>query len=563
MSKTGQIEKNIRSLHRKVERGLASNDRVPTYAEIASLYHQLGASEEELEWLTKAHRILRRRPHASEERFLLLLRLIEVYRIFGSESAADKALGFIGEAIRDAIELERNDLLIRALHQKAFVLIASRTDHSSGLEPAEEVLNEMIVLNEHMGFEPEFRHVIYANLGIIAGKQHDEPRAKQFFDLALKHIPQNEKPERRSSILKSLAKFKFRLDNDAEGARELLDEALKLGSFQFSKHAILEELEEIAVFEHDHEKAYGLLKERIGLEREWNMQKAETKMTAMKVRSDLLDAKRKRKIFELENVKLAAANRKIAEKNRHITDSIIYSSRLQNAVLPNNDQLLESLGEHFLLYRPKDIVAGDFYWMGKNGDHTYFAIADCTGHGVPGALVSMTCFNALNQAVSGPVAPSTGIMLDTARDLIKTFFQTEVNGVRDGMDIALIRISNDRSEIQFSGAHNPLCLARNGELTVFAGDRQPVGNWVKETPFTTHQIEIQQGDRIFLYSDGYADQFGGPDNMKLKTGNFKNLLLETSTMNPQEQGSHLSTFFENWTEGYEQMDDVTVCGIHF
>jgi serine phosphatase RsbU (regulator of sigma subunit) len=287
----------------------------------------------------------------------------------------------------------------------------------------------------------------------------------------------------------------------------------------------------------------------------------------MQVKTELLDAKRKREIFELENIKLVAANNQIAaqrnilaEKNKHITDSITYARRLQEAILPSADFLRSMLPEYFMLYLPKDVVAGDFFWAIRTDDSAYMAIADCTGHGVPGAMVSMICHNALTQTVQAG-AVHTNEILDGARSLIKEAFANSGMDVMDGMDIALIRISSDFRALQFSGAHNPLWIFRGDDHLVLKGDRQPVGNWVMERPFGHEEVALEPGDMLYLFSDGFADQFGGPSNTKFRTKGLLELLMSVSRLPAAEQYELVTYAFFDWMGNYEQMDDVSLMGI--
>jgi serine phosphatase RsbU (regulator of sigma subunit) len=208
-------------------------------------------------------------------------------------------------------------------------------------------------------------------------------------------------------------------------------------------------------------------------------------------------------------------------------------------------------------------VAGDFYWFQKTANYYYFAVADCTGHGVPGAMVSMICHNALTESVQKLDEPDTNTILENARSLVKLFFNSDSNNIKDGMDIAIIRFGIiDRSQVQFSGAHNPLLqLKANGELLVHKGDRQPVGSWVKEVPFTATNLELEPEDVIYLYSDGYPDQFGGPEATKLKTKGFRQLLTDTCSDRLHLQHKAIERFLNEWCANEEQMDDVTVAGL--
>ncbi len=262
------------------------------------------------------------------------------------------------------------------------------------------------------------------------------------------------------------------------------------------------------------------------------------------------------------NAKINTQKLMLEEKNTEITDSINYAKRIQSAILPATDYFKEQLPKSFILYKPKDIVAGDFYWMQQVNETILFAAADCTGHGVPGALVSVVCSNALNQSVKELNTTNPCEILEETRILVKDRFNkgNEVN-VKDGMDIALCSLNKTTNEIEFSGANNPLWLIRNGELIECKGDKQPVGKHFKEKPFTYYKEQLQKDDMIYVFSDGYADQFGGPKGKKFMLGQLKKLLISVSSKPIIEQQEILNQTFENWKGNLEQLDDVCLIGV--
>ncbi|MCB0476795.1 MAG: tetratricopeptide repeat protein [Crocinitomicaceae bacterium] len=266
----------------------------------------------------------------------------------------------------------------------------------------------------------------------------------------------------------------------------------------------------------------------------------------------------------------------IEEKNKNFMDSVTYASRLQTAILPPTPVLEKYLNEFFVFYKPKDIVAGDFYWTEKVDNYIYVAAADCTGHGVPGALVSVVCSNSLNRAVNEFGLRDTGEILDKTRELVIGTFEKSVEKVKDGMDISLVRFEKGKNEIQYSGANNSLliCRDRNEQelegvelfendrmLLEFKADKQPVGQYEFSKDFTTNRVSIQANDEIFLFSDGFADQFGGEKGKKMKLRYLKQMFLSLSSMPMDAQQTHLEETFENWKGDYEQVDDVCVIGI--
>lgn len=250
-------------------------------------------------------------------------------------------------------------------------------------------------------------------------------------------------------------------------------------------------------------------------------------------------------------------------KNREIIDSINYAKRLQHAILPDVDAMYRAMGESFLIYKPKDIVSGDFYWMFEDGDQLLVATVDCTGHGVPGAMVSVVGANSLERCVREFGLRTPSAILEKLSDLVTLTFETEHYEVRDGMDISLINYNRTTGELQYCGAHNPLVIYRSQtkELFEIKADKQPIGLYEYRKPFTNHSVSVNSGDRVFLFSDGYADQFGGPLGKKFKYNTLKKLLIESSELSMKEQYQILDNSFETWRGDLEQNDDV--CMIAF
>jgi tetratricopeptide (TPR) repeat protein len=266
---------------------------------------------------------------------------------------------------------------------------------------------------------------------------------------------------------------------------------------------------------------------------------------------------------EVERQKSFAEEQKalVDEKNKEIVDSINYAKRLQDAILPPIDLIEQHLPESFILYKPKAIVAGDFYWMEKMGDEILIAAADCTGHGVPGAMVSVVCSNALNRAVKEFNLREPGEILDKVRDLVVETFERSGSEVKDGMDISLASLNTTTREMKWSGANNPLWYLQDNELKEIRPDKQPIGLHDYVKPFTTHNITLKKGDTVYLFSDGYADQFGGDKGKKFKYRQIQTKLVEIATASLKQQGDILHQVFEEWKGMLEQVDDVLMIGI--
>lgn len=251
----------------------------------------------------------------------------------------------------------------------------------------------------------------------------------------------------------------------------------------------------------------------------------------------------------------------VEEKNKEILDSINYAKRIQTAILPPDKLIKEYLTSSFVLYKPKDIVAGDFYWMEPQENRVLFAAADCTGHGVPGAMVSVVCNNGLNRSVREHGLIDPGKILDKTREIVISEFEKSEEEVKDGMDVALCSLEG--KTLKYAGAHNPLWIIRRGtqELEEIKASKQPIGKYDDPQPYTTHTLELNPGDSFYIFSDGYADQFGGDKGKKFKAANFKRLLLSIQSEPLERQRELIDEAFENWKGELEQLDDVCVIGV--
>jgi len=278
-----------------------------------------------------------------------------------------------------------------------------------------------------------------------------------------------------------------------------------------------------------------------------------------------LQAKAKELEEEVRKATVEIVNQKkiVEEKNKDITDSITYAKRLQDAILPPLSTVSKYLPESFILYKPKDIVAGDFYWLEKTDEQIFIAACDCTGHGVPGAMVSMVCSNALNSAVNEFKLRDTGKLLDKTKELVLETFGKSESEVQDGMDISLASLTPSKGgiKVQWSGANIPLWYVSKGELQEVAPDKQPVGKYEIVKPFTTQNFELQKGDILYLFTDGYADQFGGPKGKKFKYKQLQEKLLDVSRLPMVEQKLQLEKIQAEWRGKLEQVDDLLIIGI--
>ena len=264
------------------------------------------------------------------------------------------------------------------------------------------------------------------------------------------------------------------------------------------------------------------------------------------------------------NLELSQKNALITEQKKEITDSIHYASRIQSALLPPGDYIDKLIPERFILYLPRDIVSGDYYWLSEKNNKVVCMAADCTGHGVPGAFMSMLGISFLNEIISRHEDAHTDVILNELRaQVIKSLHQTgEEGGSQDGMDVALYILDLKKMTLEFSGANNPLFLFRNGEIIEIKADKMPIGIHTRASePFKRHNLDIQKGDMIYTFSDGYPDQFGGPHQKKFMIKNFKKLLAEICNDPVEAQKQALIDSLNSWMSETEQVDDIIVIGV--
>ena len=271
----------------------------------------------------------------------------------------------------------------------------------------------------------------------------------------------------------------------------------------------------------------------------------------------------------------------VEEKNKGMIDSISYAKRIQDAILPSGKEIKESFNDSFVLFMPKDIVSGDFYWLENLEEKTLISVADCTGHGVPGAFVSLVCSNALNLSVKEHNITEPALILDKTNSLIRNHFEHDGSKeeMRDGMDISLCSLTKGKETIEYAGALNPLWIVsdktpmdngdkmesilseENNHLFEIKGDKQPIGRYVEQKPFTNHTVNLKKGDVIYLFSDGFSDQFGGKKGKKLKSKTFKKHLLSIWKKPLKEQKLILEKTIKDWMGDIEQVDDICIIGI--
>lgn len=294
--------------------------------------------------------------------------------------------------------------------------------------------------------------------------------------------------------------------------------------------------------------------------------------TKQKQKANRLLAKQKAEIEEkneeLQQLmsEISLQKKQIENSHTKITDSIRYAQRIQNALFPLSGNIKENVGDHLILYKPLNIVSGDFYWVERIHNHLLIAVADCTGHGVPGAMMSMLGIAFLNEIARQPEVREPAMVLEKLRKRVKnSLHQTgKITETRDGMDIAFIAIDISAGILSYSGANNPVYIFRNNELTEIKADKQPIAIFHREKPFTNHYFKLEKGDTIYIFTDGYKDQFNGSGQKKYGTPRFKKLLQEIHNLEMEQQYQILNMEIDNWmNNSNNQLDDILVAGFRW
>jgi phosphoserine phosphatase RsbU/P len=289
------------------------------------------------------------------------------------------------------------------------------------------------------------------------------------------------------------------------------------------------------------------------------------KERTMKIEKQKEEISSQRDSLAEKNTQLNEAYLEIEEQKKHIMDSIYYARRIQTAILPSFTVLDAKLKNHFIFYLPKDIVSGDFYWMTEVDGLIMIAAVDCTGHGVPGAFMSIVGYNQLHNAVNVKNARKASDILNELNEGVISTLNENVNesSIKDGMDMTLCVFDFPKKKVDFAGANNPMILIRDNKPIKYKGDRFPIGAFIEQRSqlFTNNEIDIQDGDMIYLFSDGYADQFGGPENKKFFIRRFEELLFNIHDKPLEEQKDLLKTNLYDWMGSNGQVDDILVIGI--
>ena len=269
--------------------------------------------------------------------------------------------------------------------------------------------------------------------------------------------------------------------------------------------------------------------------------------------------------IEAQRDMLANQHQRISKQNKQITDSIQYAKRIQSAVLPSSKVLSDENLDHFVIFHPKDIVSGDFYWFRKTNNYMLMAVVDCTGHGVPGAFMSMLGNSFLNEIANRrEIVKADQVLAEMRMHILDALTQSgNCNESKDGMDMVFCALNLETLTMEYAGAHIPLYFIRHGELIQVKPDKIPVGNHIwKSKPFTNHTLQMVRGDTIYLFTDGLADQFGGERGDKLKIRRLREIITQNYTLAMDQQKAIQEETLTNWMgDEFDQIDDITMVGV--
>jgi serine phosphatase RsbU (regulator of sigma subunit) len=436
----------------------------------------------------------------------------------------------------------------------------------AGKEDSSESLTRKAIKVFREYRDPTGLILAYERIGRIHRKRGNLDSALIYFQKALPHAKAIKSFEERASLYERIAEVR-----DRQGKGSKAYDALEKASRFEDSLALREQKKKMAELEAKYE-----MREQ---KKELELKEAQLQRKAVQqygllggiglilIFSGFLYSQYRRK--KKANIALREKNQEIEEKKQEILQSLDYASKIQNAVLPNEADIDSYFSSGFVLFKPRDKVSGDLYWMEAYEGRFYLAVVDCTGHGVPGAMISILGHNGLNKAIMEKKLRDPAEILSYLDGQLKSTLGQRKDGkeLRDGMDVALCSYDPAERILSFAGAIEPLYLLRNGSerFEVIKGDRQAIGGIVEEGEeekrFTSHSIRLQEGDRFYIFSDGFPDQFGGKKGKKLKHKAFQRILLEKKDIGElQEQEAHLEKRFEEWRGEHEQVDDVLVIG---
>jgi tetratricopeptide (TPR) repeat protein len=539
------------------------------YNEIATIYDAQGNYEDAIKFYTQSLE-LRKQLNDKEE---LAASYNNIGTIYDFEGKFNQALDYYNKGLTINLEIKNNEELAKN-YANIGVVYKELTDYNMALE----YTDKSIAIDEQYGYTEGACAGLF-NLGDIYYLQKNYKLSNQYYDKALKIAKElGLKDYLKEGYLnmtnldsalgdykavyhsyKNFITYRDSLRNE-ESTKKTLEEQYKYEGEKKEAAIKAEQDKRDAIASEENRRQRLML---------WLIAIIATGIgvVALVIYRSLQQNKKAKEIIEIKSKETEEQKHLVEEKQKEILDSITYAKRLQQAILPAREEIKKYLPDSFLYYKPKDIVAGDFYWMEHLDNNTFIAAADSTGHGVPGAMVSIVCSNALNRAVKEFELRDTGKILDKTRELVLETFEKSGEEIKDGMDISLLRIRYQvpgiKADVQWSGANNQLWYIKKegAEVLEIKADKQPIGQTDHAKPFTTHVLEMEKGDILYLMTDGYPDQFGGEKGKKFKYKQLEVNLLANSTKDLEGQGNSLSYAFDDWKGSLEQVDDVTIIGI--
>ena len=437
-----------------------------------------------------------------------------------------------------------------------------------------EYLTKSLKIKEEIG-DKNGIIVALINIGGLYLKQKNYPKALEYCNKAMQVSKELESPE----FIKWSAEYLCKINQDAGNYKQAFENYQiyiqmrdSINNIETQKAAILQQTN----YEYEKKKAIEDSKHAAELKVQDEKAQADKKrqyiiiasvsivLLLVAVFSILLynrfkTTQKQKQIIELKEKETQHQKEIIEEKQKEIVDSINYAKRIQYTLLAHADFLNENLPQHFTYFNPKDIVSGDFYWATKQGDNFYLAVCDSTGHGVPGAFMSLLNIGFLTEAINEKGIEKPNEVFDYVRMRLTNTISKE--GQKDGFDGILICVNQVTKNISYAAANNNPVIIKAGQVVELAADRMPVGVGERKENFTLHKLDSEPGDMLFLYTDGYADQFGGPKGKKFKYKQLNDVLIANSTLALDEQHVKLKTIFDNWRGTLEQVDDVCIIGI--
>lgn len=578
----GNISKGLEYFNKalKIYEKVNDTDGIATaYNNLGYVYNHQGDDEKGLEYFQKSLEIRL----DIDDKEGISISYNNIGYIYDIRGDSEKGLEYYNKSLNVSKELNDLDGMANTYNNIGSLLL-DQGKPTEGLDYYQKGLDLFTQLNDKQGMA-----ISSSLIGDLKLSQGDLVEARKFAERSLKYSNELGFPENIATSAKLLSdvaakqgKFSEAYDmyrihvkmRDSIYNDDNKNDALKQQArYEYQKQKALDDekrLKEKAIAQADHEKKLAIEQEE--KEKQQIVTGAAIGILILVVLflvivfNRLKVTKQQKSIIENQKIKVEQqkkeveyAHAELEEKNKEITDSIKYAKRIQNAILPPTKLVKDYLEDSFIFYQPKDIVAGDFYWMEPTKEGVIFAAADCTGHGVPGAMVSVVCNNGLNRSVRefGLVDPAD--ILDKTRDLVIQEFEKSEDEVKDGMDIALCNLKGNT--LHYAGAHNPLWIIRKNELIEIKANKQPIGKFQAAEPFVGHQIELEPNDTFYVFSDGFADQFGGTNGKKFKTANFKKLLLSIQGEPMERQKELIHETFIKWKGSFEQLDDICVIGV--